>query len=105
MELIKVELVNEAAKLAGMTREDTLRVAEAISQVIRATLAKGEKITLVGFGAFEVQHRAARKGRNPQKPTVEIDIPEKNVPRFRAGKNLKEAVNPPKPKPRAKKKK
>ena len=103
MGLIKAELVNEAAKLAGTTREDTLRVAEAIAQVIRAALAKGEKISLVGFGAFEVQHRAARKGRNPQKPTMEIEIPEKNVPRFRAGKSLKEAVTPPKPKAKKKK--
>lgn len=100
--MIKAELVNEAAKLAGTTREGTLLVAEAIAQVIQATLAKGEKVTLVGFGVFEVRHRAARKGRNPQKPTMEIDIPEKNVPVFRAGKSLKEAVNPPKPKAKGK---
>ena len=77
-------------------------MAEAIAQVIRATLAKGEKITLVGFGVFEVQHRAARTGRHPQRAEEEISIPAKDVPVFRAGKLLKEAVNPPKPKAKGK---
>ena len=65
--------------------------------------SKGEQVQAVGFGAFEVQHRAARKGRNPQKPGEEIDIPAKDVPVFRAGKALRDAVNQPVPKGKKKK--
>ncbi|MDR1944489.1 MAG: HU family DNA-binding protein, partial [Synergistaceae bacterium] len=68
-------------------------VVDAIFAAIQAALSKGEKIQAVGFGTFEVQHRAERKGRNPQNPQEEINIPAKKVPVFRAGKALKDAVN------------
>jgi DNA-binding protein HU-beta len=93
--LTKVELANEVAKATGMTKANTLTAIDAFFGAVKAALAKGEKIQAVGFGTFETQHRAARKGRNPQKPTEVIDIPAKAVPVFRAGKTLKEAVNPP----------
>jgi DNA-binding protein HU-beta len=76
-----------------LTKAKALEIVDAVLAAIQGALAKGEKVQAVGFGTFEVQHRAARKGRNPQKPTEAIDIPAKDVPAFRAGKALKEAVN------------
>jgi DNA-binding protein HU-beta len=101
--LTKDELAKEAAQMADITKADALRAADAFFQAIQAALAKGEKVQAVGFGTFETQHRAARKGRNPQKPEEEIDIPAKDVAVFRAGKSLKEAVNAPEPKAKKKK--
>jgi DNA-binding protein HU-beta len=93
--LTKAELASEVAKSAGLTKANALTTIDAFFEAIKTILAKGEKIQVVGFGTFETHHRAARKGRNPQKPTEVIDIPEKTVPVFRAGKGLKEAVNRP----------
>jgi DNA-binding protein HU-beta len=93
--LTKVELANNVAKTAGMTKANALTAVDAFFDAIKTALAKGDKLQVVGFGTFETRHRAARKGRNPQKPTEVINIPEKTVPVFRAGKALKEAVNPP----------
>jgi DNA-binding protein HU-beta len=90
----KAELANEvAAAVEGLTKKKAAEVVDAIFHAIQGSLAKGEKIQAVGFGTFEVQNRAARKGRNPQDPSKVIDIPAKKVPVFRAGKALKDAVN------------
>jgi DNA-binding protein HU-beta len=89
-------LAVEVAKAAGLTKANALTTVDAFFEAIKKTLAKGESIHVVGFGTFEARQRAARKGRNPQKPTEKIDIPAKTVPAFRAGKALKEAVNPSK---------
>jgi DNA-binding protein HU-beta len=90
----KAELANEvAAAVEGLTKKKAAEIVDAIFHAIQAGLSKGEKIQAVGFGTFEVQNRSARKGRNPQNPKEEIDIPAKKVPVFRAGKALKEAVN------------
>ena len=59
---------------------------------VTQALAKGESVTLVGFGTFSVSSRAARQGRNPQTGSP-ISIPASKVPRFKAGKGLKDAVN------------
>lgn len=92
--MTKAELANEIANVVeGLTKKKAAEVVDAIFHAIQQGLAKGEKIQAVGFGTFEVQQRAARKGRNPQKPDEVIDIPAKKVPVFRAGKALKEAVN------------
>ena len=69
--------------------EETLN---AFVEVVEATLKKGEKVQLVGFGSFEVRKRAARKGRNPQ-TKEEIKIPASKAPVFKAGKALKDLVN------------
>jgi DNA-binding protein HU-beta len=58
---------------------------------VKESLSKGESLSLVGFGTFNVSERSARKGRNPQ-TGQEIDIPARTVPTFKAGKGLKEAV-------------
>ena len=77
-------------------RKETKKSAEAsinaVVDVIAETLAKGDKIQLVGFGSFEVRSRAARKGRNPQ-TGKEMKIAAKKAPVFKAGKALKDAVN------------
>jgi DNA-binding protein HU-beta len=100
--LTKVELANEVAKSAGLTKANALTAVDAFFEAVKTVLTKGDKLQVVGFGTFETQHRVARKGRNPQKPAEVIDIPEKTVPVFRAGKALKEAVNPPTPKKKGK---
>lgn len=87
----KFELIAEIAKEAGMTKIDTEKFLQAFFNKVTETLARGEKIKIVGFGNFEVSKRAARKGRNPQ-TGEEIMLPATNVPKFRPSKALKDAV-------------
>ncbi|MEP9405336.1 HU family DNA-binding protein [Peribacillus frigoritolerans] len=87
----KTELVSSVAAQAELTKDDAKKVVDALFETITATLAKDEKIQLVGFGTFEVRDRAARTGRNPQ-TGEEIQIAASKVPAFKAGKELKEAV-------------
>ncbi|ASS92653.1 HU family DNA-binding protein [Peribacillus simplex] len=87
----KTELVSSVAAQAELTKDDAKKVVDALFETITATLAKEEKIQLVGFGTFEVRDRAARTGRNPQ-TGEEIQIAASKVPAFKAGKELKEAV-------------
>ena len=92
--MTKVDLVNAVAKdVEGLTKKKLAVVVDAVFADIFKALQRGEKVQLVGFGTFDVQHRAARKGRNPQRPEEVIDIPAKKAPVFRAGKHLKDAVN------------
>ena len=87
----KTELINAAAEKAGLSKKDTDAAVTAVLGVITEALAQGEKIQLVGFGAFEVKARAERFGRNP-KTKEQIRIPASKVPIFKAGKALKDAV-------------
>ncbi len=87
----KAELINAAAEKAGLSKKDTEAAVAAVISVITDALAEGEKIQLVGFGAFEVKARAERIGRNP-KTKEQISIPASKVPVFKAGKALKDAV-------------
>lgn len=89
----KVELIEKMAAKAGMTKADAKRALDAFTESIQECLKNGESLTLIGFGSFSVSKRAARKGRNPQKPKETIEIPAKNVVRFSAGASLKKAVN------------
>ena len=89
----KVELVEKMAANAGMTKADAKRALDAFLATTEECLKKGDSLTLIGFGTFGVSKRAARKGRNPQKPNQTIEIPAKNVVRFSAGASLKKAVN------------
>ena len=91
MRMNKTELVKAVAERAELTQKDAAKVLDALFDTITQTLAKEEKIQLIGFGTFEVRDRAARKGRNPQ-TGEEIDIAASKVPAFKAGKELKEAV-------------
>lgn len=87
----KTELINAVAEKTELTKKDATSAVDAVFQVITNALSEGEKVQLIGFGNFEVRARAARKGRNPQ-TGEEIQIPASNVPAFKPGKALKEAV-------------
>ncbi len=87
----KTELINSVAEATELTKKDATKAVEAVFETIQSTLAKGDKVQLIGFGNFEVRERAARKGRNPQ-TGKEIDIAASKVPAFKAGKALKDAV-------------
>lgn len=87
----KTELINAVAEATDLSKKDAGKAVDAVFDTILNTLAKGEKVQLIGFGNFEVRHRAARKGRNPQ-TGEEIQIPASKVPAFKPGKALKEAV-------------
>ena len=87
----KGDLVNEVAKAVG-TKKEAQEAVDCIFSTITASLKKKNAVTLVGFGTFKVDKRKARKGRNP-KTGEEIKIKAKNVPKFVAGKALKDAVS------------
>ena len=87
----KAGLVEEVSDKTGLTKKETGNVIDAVVEAITNTLKKGKKITLVGFGTFQVRQRKAREGRNPQ-TGKKLEIPAKKVPKFKAGKNLREAV-------------
>ncbi len=88
----KQELVNEVAKKADLPKTKAQAAVEAIFDSIKLTLKKGGEVRLVGFGTFTVAKRAATTGRNPR-TGEKIDIPASKQPKFKAGKELKEAVN------------
>ena len=88
----KEELVQEISKKSKTTQKDAAEVLNAIMSTIEKTVAKGKKVTLVGFGTFEARKRAARTGRNPQ-TGAKIKIAAKTAPVFTAGKKFKEVVN------------
>ena len=88
----KAELINAVAEKAGPSKKDTETVVNATIDVIAGALADGDKVQLVGFGAFEVKSRAERTGRNP-KTKEEIKIPASKVPVFKPGKALKDTVS------------
>jgi DNA-binding protein HU-beta len=88
----KSELIEAIAKEANLSKKDAEAAVNAYADVITKDLKKGEKVTLVGFGTYEVRKRAARKGKNPQTGEV-IKIKAAKVPAFKAGKALKDAVN------------
>ena len=87
----KAELIENVASSPGLTKKDATAAVDAVFSTIQETLAKGEKVQLIGFGNFEVRERAARKGRNPQ-TGQEIQIAASKVPAFKPGKALKDAV-------------
>ena len=88
----KFELIEAIAKSADLSKAAAGRVLDAAVAAIQVTLKKGGMVTLVGFGTFYVGKRAARSGRNPRTGAA-IKIKAAKVPKFRAGKALKDAVN------------
>ncbi len=89
--MTKADLIDKIASGAGLTKTDAGKALDATLDSIKAALKKGQKVTLVGFGTFSVSKRKARKGRNPR-TGAEIKIPATKVPKFTAGKTLKDAV-------------
>ena len=87
----KTELIAVAAERSGMTKKDAERCINAAIGAITASLVKGEKVQLSGFGTFEVKDREARIGRNPHTKEA-IEIPATRVPAFKASKALKDNI-------------
>jgi len=88
----KTELIELVADKAGLSKADAGRAVEAVFDGITDALSKEGTVSLVGFGAFSVSHRAARTGRNPQTGAT-IQIKASKAPKFKASKALKDAVN------------
>lgn len=88
----KGELIEAVADSAGLSRSDATKAVDAVVDTITGTLKNGDGVSLVGFGTFSVKHRNARTGRNPRTGEA-IQIKASNVPGFKAGKGLKDAVN------------
>jgi len=87
----KPDLVSAVAEI-GMTKKQAAAAVDAFFAAIKGSLAKGEKVSLVGFGSFSVKKRATRTGRNPRTGRP-LNIPDKKVPAFSPGKGLKDAVS------------
>jgi DNA-binding protein HU-beta len=88
----KSELIDQVAKSADISKAAAGRALDAAIGAVKASLKKGQTVTLVGFGTFYVGKRAARSGRNPRTGAT-IKIKAAKVPKFRAGKGLKDAIN------------
>ena len=88
----KSELIDAVAESAGLSKADSTRALDSIVDVLSSALSKGDQVSIVGFGTFLVRRRNARTGRNPQ-TGAEIQIAAANVPAFKPGKALKDAVN------------
>ena len=88
----KTELIDAVAEGADISKAAATRAVDTVLDSITAALAKGDQVTLVGFGTFTVKDRAARTGRNPRTGEP-IQIAAAKVPGFKAGKALKDAVN------------
>ena len=89
--MTKAELVEAVAKSANLPNGAAEKAVSAFIDSVSDALKQGDRVTLVGFGSFEVASRQARTGRNPQ-TGKEINIAEAKVPKFRPGKALKDAV-------------
>lgn len=87
----KSELINSLSEETTFSKKDVSRVLDSLTRIIERILKKGGKVSITGFGCFWLSRRPARKGINPA-TKERIDLPEVNVPRFKAGKNLREVV-------------
>lgn len=88
----KAELAQVLAEKLNVSKREAEDMVNLTVDTIIETLKKGDEVVLTGFGAFSVKQRAARTGVNPQKPTEKIQIPAVKVPKFKAGKALKDAL-------------
>jgi DNA-binding protein HU-beta len=95
----KAELINVLAEKVGVTKKQAEDMVETFVDTVIQTLQKGEELTIAGFGAFSAKQRAGRTGVNPQNPTQKIQIPAVTVPKFKAGKGLKDALKASTPPP------
>lgn len=89
--MTKQDCIDAVAERTGLSKREAADAVDATLGAITDALRGGDKVALVGFGTFEVKHRKARQGRNPRDGSV-IQIPAHNVPAFKAGKALKDAV-------------
>ena len=90
--MTKAELVDEVGREAALTRKHSEVIVDAVFSTIADALQRGDKIELRGFGSFRLRRREPRKGRNP-KTGDRVDVPPKQVPYFKPGKELRELLN------------
>ena len=88
----KKELITAIAEETGMTKKDVATVVDAVFDKITAAMVAGDKVQLMGFGAFETRERGERAGKNPRTGET-VTIAACKAPAFKAGKALKDAVN------------
>jgi DNA-binding protein HU-beta len=88
----KTNLIDGMAEDAGITKADAKKALESFLDNVGETLKKGDRVSLVGFGSWSVSKRSAREGRNPQTGKT-INIPAKNVVKFKPGTELQKSVN------------
>lgn len=88
----KAELIDALAERTGLSKKQVEDVLDGFQETVMTQLKQGNEITLTGFGSFLAKRREARMGVNPQNPTEKIQIPAVTVAKFKAGKNLKEAL-------------
>ena len=88
----KAELIDKIAKDAGITKTQANDAVDSFTNAVTASLKKGDRVTLVGFGTFSVSERSARNGRNPQTGEV-IKIKARKVPKFKAGKEFSTKIS------------
>lgn len=88
----KMELVDALASKAGVSKSDAENCINALVDVVTENMKAGEKVAITGFGTFGVTDRKARTGVNPQNPSQKIQIPAMRVPKFTAGKTLKDSL-------------
>lgn len=94
----KAELITHISDKVGLTKKQADDMVEAFVDIVTNTLQKGGEVTIAGFGTFMSKRRQGRTGVNPQNPSEKIQIPSVTVPKFKAGKGLKDALkasNPP----------
>ena len=88
----KAELSEKIAAKTSLSKQQAETVLVAFEELVMETLKAGGEVTLTGFGTFSARRREARMGVNPQKPTEKIQVPAVTVPKFKAGKSLKDAL-------------
>jgi len=88
----KAELAQKIAEKVGLSKKEGEAMIEALTEIITETIKADGEVTIAGFGAFSAKTRAGRVGVNPQNPTQKIQIPPVKVPKFKAGKSLKDAL-------------
>ena len=88
----KAELIEKIATKTGVSKKQAEDMIESFQEITTTTLKEGNEVTLTGFGTFMAKKRSARGGVNPQNPSERIQIPEVIVPKFKAGKALKDAL-------------
>jgi len=88
----KAELVTKLAEKVSISKKQAEDTIEAYTDIVTETLKAGGEVTIAGFGSFSAKKRAGRMGVNPQNPSEKIQIPPVTVPKFKAGKALKDAL-------------
>lgn len=90
--MTKQDLIDKMAEKAAISKKAAEDAMDSMLENITKALQGGDKVAITGFGVFSVSQRKARTGVNPQKPTEKIQIPAVKVPKFKAGKTLKDAI-------------